>query len=538
MVGVTFPQSVMEIKHYSLSPVNIAPFNSIAGSTSQSGTYTSLSGTAQVKSVENSDNIGTNRYFTFSVTKPIITLSTASLSGFSYPEGNGPSNILSFNVSGRYLTGNVTLQSTAHYEISTLGGNAFTPTDPVTLTVVGNALASTPVYVRLKAGLSMATYTDTIKVQSADAAIKEVKLTGNVTVAPAMTVNPSSLSSFSYNFGSGPSTAQSFIVSGTNLVANVNLTAPSDFEISLQANAGYTNSILLPPTGGTLTNTTIYVRMKWGLGTEPHEQDIQINSTYAATKTVHLTGIVNPSATIFHTRSFLPVFIYTQGSGPSGIQTFEVSGTHLSANIEATAPTNFQVSLNGSSWSSSITLTRSGSTVSPTTLYVRMNASLSANTFGPSSLTLTSTGATTKSLSVSGRVVATNSRIMMSSANTVSGFGYHQAAGDNVEFATAVNNDGSPAINNLVLDADRTVGSLINLTNNKLIIPTAKTLIVNGSINTNNENKIIIKAAENAVNGSLIFLNEINPVYGTVEMWSKGYVDGDCEQCPNDMYHW
>jgi hypothetical protein len=126
----------------------------------------------------------------------------------------------------------------------------------------------------------------------------------------------------------------------------------------------------------------------------------------------------------------------------------------------------------------------------------------------------------------------------MSSANTVSGFGYHQAAGDNVEFATAVNNDGSPAINNLVLDADRTVGSLINLTNNKLIIPTAKTLIVNGSINTNNENKIIIKAAENAVNGSLIFLNEINPVYGTVEMWSKGYVDGDCEQCPNDMYHW
>ncbi|MDD4490539.1 MAG: T9SS type A sorting domain-containing protein, partial [Paludibacter sp.] len=56
-------------------------------------------------------------------------------------------------------------------------------------------------------------------------------------------------------------------------------------------------------------------------------------------------------------------------------------------------------------------------------------------------------------------------------------------------------------------------------------------------INTNNQNRILIKAGDGFANGSFIFLNETNPVYGTVEMWSKAYTVGDCE-CPNDKYVW
>ncbi|GAB1415685.1 hypothetical protein MASR2M117_10910 [Paludibacter sp.] len=112
------------------------------------------------------------------------------------------------------------------------------------------------------------------------------------------------------------------------------------------------------------------------------------------------------------------------------------------------------------------------------------------------------------------------------------------ATGADIEFATIANN-GSAAIKDLILDTNRTIGSLINLTDKKLIIPTGKTLIVNNDINTNNNNRILIQAAENEINGSLIFPNVSisKTILGTVEMWSKGYVDEECN-CPNDRYYW
>jgi len=113
------------------------------------------------------------------------------------------------------------------------------------------------------------------------------------------------------------------------------------------------------------------------------------------------------------------------------------------------------------------------------------------------------------------------------------------ASGADVEFATVTNN-GSAAINDLQLDISRTIGSIINLTDRKLIIPPNKILFVNNDINTNDNNRILVQAAEDQVNGSLIFPNvsKTKTVLGTVEMWSKGYVDGDCEDCPNYKYKW
>lgn len=408
-------------------PTDINPFNSVSGSTTQAGTYTSLFGTIGQKGITNSNAIGSNRFFGFATASPIISTSVSSVSGFAYPEGHGPSNILSFNVSGTYLISNVTLQPTTNYEISTVGGISFTPVSLVTLPVISNTLNPTPVYIRLKAGLSLNSYTDTIKVNSTGATTKEVILNGTVTTPPVVNVSPASLSGFNYDYGQGPSGSQSFTVNGSNLAGNVTLTAPSGFDISLSSGSGYTSSLSLTPSGSTLNNTTIYVRMKSGFGVGTHVQDVQVSSLYALTKTVTCTGSVNPAPTIYNSRSLLPVFIYTSGSGPSGAQTFEVSGTNLTANITATAPTNFQVSLNGSTWSSSVTLTQSGGTVNPTTVYVRMSTGLSTAVYGPSALTLTSTGATTKSVACSGRVVS--SALLMSSTTAMNGFGYQAAAG-------------------------------------------------------------------------------------------------------------
>lgn len=84
-----------------------------------------------------------------------ISTMAPGLAGFSYLSGNGPSSEHSFSVSALNLSSNLTLTPPADYEISTGTGGSFVPTNPITLTKDGSGtIASTLIYVRLKAGLS------------------------------------------------------------------------------------------------------------------------------------------------------------------------------------------------------------------------------------------------------------------------------------------------------------------------------------------------------------------------------------------------
>lgn len=416
-------------------PTNISPFNSIAGSQTKTGVYSSLFGTTELKGVNTSELIGNNRFFAFGISKPQVTSSSYAVSGFLYPIDFGPSNILSVNISGQYLISNIKLQETSHFEISTLGGDIFTATDPLILNATGSIINPTPIYIRLKSGLPLGTYKDTLYVESLDAQTKKIVLLGEVTVGGTLTVTPASLIGFNYDFAAGPSSTQSFAVSGINLYNNVLITAPSDFEISTSSNSNFSSNLSLTPSSGTLNSTTIYVRMKAGLGVEPHVQDILISSAYTATETVSCSGTVNPIATIFNSRSVLNNFIYTNGSGPSGSETFEVRGTDLTGNIVVTAPANFQVSKDGINYSTSIFFTPINETVTPQTVYVRMISGLtsggnnSSTYYGPAVVTLTSTGAQPKGITVSGEVVGSNVRRIKSSHNVLNGFGYAYASG-------------------------------------------------------------------------------------------------------------
>ena len=68
-----------------------------------------------------------------------------------------------------------------------------------------------------------------------------------------------SLSAFSSQPGT-PSAQQSYTVSGSNLTAGILITAPADFQISTTSGSGWTSSLTLPQTGGTVASTPIYVR--------------------------------------------------------------------------------------------------------------------------------------------------------------------------------------------------------------------------------------------------------------------------------------
>jgi len=84
-------------------------------------------------------------------------------------------------------------------------------------------------------------------------------------------------------------------------------------------------------------------------------------------------------------------FVTIQGT-PSSAQYVAISGLHLTNNVLATAPTGFQVSLNGTNYSSSVSLVPTSGTLSSLPLFTRIASSASAGVQTNLSLLLTSIG--------------------------------------------------------------------------------------------------------------------------------------------------
>ncbi len=116
---------------------------------------------------------------------PTLLSSTASLSGFTYIQGSGPSAEQSFDLSGTNLDGsNVTITPTTNFEISQTSGSGF-QSSAITLSAYDGT--STTIYVRLKAGLAVNTYgSENITIAGGGATTINVTCNGEVT-APDIT---------------------------------------------------------------------------------------------------------------------------------------------------------------------------------------------------------------------------------------------------------------------------------------------------------------------------------------------------------------
>ena len=113
---------------------------------------------------------------------------------------------------------------------------------------------------------------------------------------PTLTNTPSALTNFNYQFGSGPSSEQSFTVEGNNLTADLVVTPPTNYEISFTSGAGFVSSpsaLSFTPSSGSVASQTIYVRLKAGLSVGNYNNEsISITSTDAITKSVTCSGSV------------------------------------------------------------------------------------------------------------------------------------------------------------------------------------------------------------------------------------------------------
>ena len=196
----------------------------------------------------------------------------------------------------------------------------------------------------------------------------EVNLTNN-TRFPAWTVvvNGETNASLAYSTGAGSNEFKSAEITGLNITNGGNIV------VSWWSDRGSNN-----------TGSSRLIGMT----------DVRVSTTPFSFPEIGVTGSLTSFAT-------------TTGS-PSAAQSFSASGANLTGNITVTAPTDYEVSLDNSAFSSSLTLPQVSGTVASTPVYVRIAATAPVgNPAGQ--VTLTSTGATSQNIAVTGTVASATS---------------------------------------------------------------------------------------------------------------------------------
>jgi hypothetical protein len=226
---------------------------------------------------------------------------------------------------------------------------------------------------------------------------------GTYTITPSAVVFSSgSSSNYSITYNTGTLTVNALqltapsisSITGGNSSLSVVFSAPSNANATGSAITNYKYST----DGGTtftacspaqttsplsitaLTNNTTY-----------NVQILAVNSYGDGLASTTVQGTPVPVPTINAAISFA-AFTTTYGTSSSA-QSLAVTGTNLTNDITATAPTGFEVSSDGTTYGATATFTQSGGSASGT-LYIRLSATATVGSYNSQNIVLTSTGAT------------------------------------------------------------------------------------------------------------------------------------------------
>lgn len=335
-------------------------------------------------------------------TTPAVTASAASLTGFTYIVGAGPSATQNFTVSGSNLTADLTVSpTTTDYEISSISSGPYTSL--LTFTPSSGTVGNQTIYVRLKSGLTVNSYSGSVEVKSTGATTKTVTLSGSVSNPAPTAAITGTLTETTLNGGT-------IVVTIANDTFAASL-SPSNFALT-GAPTGTTIASVTRDSATQATLTLAYVTTNdfdsnatMGVTVQAGALVTNTTTSVAAGNTLTITA-VNEALTLAPTS--LTGLNYTAGSGPSAAQSFTVSSANLSPTsntVTITAPTNFEVSATSATtgFGASATLTYSGNgTFANNTVWVRLKSGLSVNSY--TGTVTVAGGKASGSLSVSGAV--------------------------------------------------------------------------------------------------------------------------------------
>lgn len=318
---------------------------------------------------------------------------SGTLSGFSTLLGSASTN-KTITVSGSGLTADLTVTAPPKFEVSTDGTNFGSS---VSLSPSSGTVGSTAVHVRIEASAAAGAASGNVSVSSTGATTLNVAASGTV-LAPALSTS-GTLSAFGTGEGSA-SDAQTFTVSGSNLTADVTVTAPTGFEVSSDGTT-YGTTVTFTPVSNALAAVTVHVRIAASTAAGSVGGNITVSSTNATTQNVAVTGTVTPPVSVTINGS-LSAFAAWQGLA-SAPQTVTVSAFGLSSNVVVTAPAGYQVSANGTLYAQSVTLNPTAGVLAATNIFVRLAFAAPAGAVA-GNLTASSTGAPTASSALAGTV--------------------------------------------------------------------------------------------------------------------------------------
>ena len=229
-----------------------------------------------------------------------------------------------------------------------------------------------------------------------------------------------------FEFSLTPASGYSFLLSAVSFGSRSTSTGPKNLtlrssvdnyasEIGITAAAlsdsswGMKDFGFLSLASSALTTFRIYGYNGTGSGSGNWRvDDVKISVSVINGPVVYANGSLNP-------------FSNTSGTA-SGEQTFSVSGYNLTGDLTVTPPEGFEIKTAGDYTSLPVAILRSGVSVAPTTVTVRVAAATPANSSLSGNLMVSSSGASDKTLAVSGTVLPDTSPFISVSTNALPAF--------------------------------------------------------------------------------------------------------------------
>lgn len=254
-------------------------------------------------------------------------------------------------------------------------------------------------------GTPVAPGSTSVTITAANAVGSDTRTLVITVLEPNITLNPAVLSAFAADLGQA-STEQSYAVTGTQLSEPITVTAPPNFEIRL--NGGQPeNPIVLVPDGSGNVSANIRVRMSASAPLGVNAGTIVHAGSAATPKYLEVTGTVDaPDPTLSLSAAILSGFSTKVGTA-SFTQSYTVTGANLTSHVAVTAPTGYEISLDGNTFSPTLTLSPVSGSLSAVEIDVRLSAPTPTGTYA-GNITHIGGGATQQDVALTGQVTSPN----------------------------------------------------------------------------------------------------------------------------------
>ena len=275
----------------------------------------------------------------FVATNTTCTVSTLSLGGFTYNYGSGPSAEQSFTVSGTNLLSNISIAAATDYQISLGSGGSFVPTNPISLVNNGGTVSPTTIYVRLKSGLVVNSYSsnENIAVSTLSSAVQNIVCSGSVTANPGLTFATSTSIAKTYGDIAFANLASSSLSAGAITYVSGNTSVAT-----VDVNSG---QVTIVGAGSSVITATIAAYGSYGAATVCYTLNVaKATPTISVSGTMSFTanGLAQGPATISYNGDGTTSLLYTSTDGGGYYSaTAPINAGAYQVVVLATAGTNY-----------------------------------------------------------------------------------------------------------------------------------------------------------------------------------------------------